>query len=911
MQGDTEPRAYHALPATEVLTSLETTASGLTSSEVARRRAQFGPNVLPTSEPTPILRAFLAQFRNPLIYILGLAGAVSLAIGEGTDAGFIFGVLVINAIIGALQEHKAEQSSRALARLLTVRATVMRDGEPRDLDAEELVPGDVVALESGQRVPADLRLLRAHGLEVNESLLTGESLAAEKDAGWRGPDNAPVGDRRNMAYAGAVVVRGRAKGVVVETGLRTLVGRLAEDVTEREAGKPPLLVRLERFTRVIGIVVLLAAILVGVIGVVFRGFSVAEMFFVAVALSVSAIPEGLPVALTVALSVATTRMARRKVIVRKLASVEGLGSCTLIATDKTGTLTCNELTVRRLLVADGRALDIEGQGYEPTGGITLRGEPIVAGEHPSLQELARAAVLCNEGHLASSGAGGWTHRGDPTDVALLVMAHKLGWTREAALDAHAPVQEIPFEPERKYSASVHHAGGGALMVVKGAPERVLEMCSFEGDEEAMRADWSARATALASDGYRVLALAERTLPEVPDAEAAPVEPRELRFLGFVGMIDPLRSGVREAIERCRAAGVSVTMITGDHPRTALAIGRELGLAHTADEVVSGADLVDVSVERLRSIVGRTRIFARVSPAQKLDIVKAAKAAGHFVAVTGDGVNDAPALREANIGVAMGKDGTDMAREAAELVIADDNFATIVGGIEEGRIAYANVRKVIFLLVSTGAAEVVLVLLSIAGGTPLPLLPVQLLWLNLVTNGIQHVGLAFEPGEGGVLSQPPRAPSERIFDRLMIERTVIAALVMGVVGFGAFVVMLAQGYDEAMARNGLLLLMVLFENVHVGNSRSETSSLFRLAPWRNPLLLAGTASAFLLHLGAMYFPPARSILGTAPVPLADWTLLVVLALTIAVASELHKFFWAWRARGRETANVVPRMTGEPG
>jgi P-type Ca2+ transporter type 2C len=896
------PEAWHDIELAAVLERVRATEHGLTQAEAEARLASAGPNRLPEREPPSWLRIFLRQFDSPLIYVLGAAAVVSLGLGEHVDAAFIFAVLMINAAIGAVQEWRAERSSRALQRLLRGRAAVLRDREVVEIDAEQVVPGDVLWLESGQRVPADVRLLGSHGLEVDESLLTGESLAVPKDPAWRGEASAALGDRVNMGYAGSVVSRGRGRGVVVATGTQTMVGALARDVSAAAGGRPPLVERIERFTRVIGVAVLAAAALAAFLGVVVQGQGIGQMFLFAVAMAVSAIPEGLPVAMTVALSVAATRMSRRGVIVRRLAAVEGLGSCTLIATDKTGTLTCNELTVRRVQLPGGEAFDVSGHGYVPEGLVLADGVPVAAHGRSALDRLAQAAVLANEGHLHHRDSG-WAWTGDPTDIALLAFAHKLGWRREEALESFPELDTIPFEAEHRYAATFHAGEAGVRAVVKGAPERVVEMCRWRGEADKQQA--LRRAAELAEEGFRVLALAEGLRgPLVPGR--APEEPEQLELLGFVGMIDPARPGVRKAIADCRKAGIGVTMITGDHPVTALAIARDLGLASEPHEVVSSAQLSGASAEELAALVRHSRVFARVSPQQKLQIVEAARHAGHFVAVTGDGVNDAPALRTANIGVAMGKNGTDVARDAAELVISDDNFATIVAGVEEGRVAYDNIRKVIYLLISTGAAEIVLILLSLMAGLPLPLLAVQLLWLNLVTNGIQDVALAFEPAESDVLRRRPRSPSERIFDRLMIERTLVGALVIGGVGFLAFRWMLGAGWSEPAARNGLLLLMVLFEIVHIGNCRSETLSLFRLSPLRSPVLLAGTVAAFGVHVLSLHLPALQAVLRTEPVDLLVWLALLGLALSVSVAMELHKLTWAWRYGPGSAADEPPGM-----
>jgi magnesium-transporting ATPase (P-type) len=614
------------------------------------------------------------------------------------------------------------------------------------------------------------------------------------------------------------------------------------------------------------------------------------MFMFGVALAVSAIPEGLPVALTVALAIGTTRMARRGVIVRRLAAVEGLGSCTLIASDKTGTLTCNELTVQQVRSADGCIYAVTGHGFEPEGRFLKDGVPVEPDEAATLADLARSVTLCNEGELLRRD-GGWAWHGDPTDVALLAMAYKLGWRKEDTDELHPQVNDIPFEPERQFAATFNRHGEGVRVHVKGAPERVLEMLADGQDAEHLLA----MAREMAENGYRVLAVADGPAPADLDATEAPPMPGGLTCSGLVGMIDPLRPDVREAVAEARDAGVATVMVTGDHPLTALAISRNLGLAESADEVITGADLIATPPESLPDLIARTKVFARVAPHQKLEIVNAARAAGHFVAVTGDGINDAPALRAANIGVAMGKSGTDVAREAAELVISDDHFGTITAGIEEGRIAYNNIRNVIYLLISTGAAEVILVALALLFGSPIPLLPVQLLWLNLVTNGIQDVALAFEPGVGDERLSPPRPPRESIFNRLMIERTLVAALFMGVVGFGLFQWCLAAGWSEDASRNALLMLMVLFENVHLFNCRSETRSAFAMSPLRSPVLMVGMIVAFSIHVAMTYLPVGNLLLSTQPVDTALWLQLLMLSLPILVVMELHKLSWSLRRR----------------
>jgi magnesium-transporting ATPase (P-type) len=881
--------AWHSIDFGAVRSRLQATENGLTESEARVRLQKFGPNRLPESPPPTWFQILIRQFISPLIVILIIAAIVSLIMGDFKDAGFIVAVLVSNALIGGYQEMKAEKSSQALKKLLEIHAAVVRDGEVRDVIAEVVVPGDVVWLESGNRIPADLRLISEHGLEVDESLLTGESLPVSKRTDWIGEAQAPVGDRSNMLFAGSVVTRGRGKGLVVTTGVETLVGQLALDVHADSGGKPPLLERMEKFTNVLAVVTLTIAVLIGVLGAAFERYTIPEMFMFVVALAVAAIPEGLPVAMTVALAIATTRMARRGVIVRRLTAVEGLGSCTLIATDKTGTLTVNELTVKDVRLADGRRFEVTGEGFAPIGEVIGASGPVEPGACPDLDALARAGVLCNEASLMLRGDQ-WEWRGDAVDVAMLSFGHKLGRHRERTLSAYPQVNEIPFESEHQFAATFNQVDGQLRVFVKGGPERVLSMCDASTDHAALEAV----AMEMAADGLRVLALAEGFAGTDANERTSPGEPSGLRLLGLVGMIDPLRPGAREAVEACREAGVQVAMITGDHRVTALAISRNLGLASDECAVITGPELEGKSQEELERIVQHVRVFARVAPRQKLQIVEAARKSGHYVAVTGDGVNDAPALRTANIGVAMGKAGTDVAREAADLVLSDDNFATIVAGIEEGRVAYDNIRKVIYLLISTGAAELVVMGLAVFAGMPLPLLPVQLLWLNLVTNGIQDVALAFEPSEGDVLKRKPRSPGEPIIDRLMIERTVVAAGLFGVISFVVFRWLLNNGWSESESRNAMLLLMVLFENFHIGNCRSETKSAFALSPLRSPMLLGGVLAALGLHIFAMYLPFMQRVLQCEPVSWRTWLVLAACAVVIVPAIEIHKIVWNRRS-----------------
>ncbi len=871
----------HTLDVKTVLAALDAPPHGLSDAEAGERLVKHGRNELPRSRGAGLALIFLRQFLNPLIYALLLAAGVSIALGHLSDAAIILVVLLSNAVIGTTQEHGAQRSADALRRLTVTLANVLRDGESRELQAEEIVPGDVVQLETGAKVPADLRLLTASSLQVEESLLTGESAAVHKDAAKLLTADAPLGDRVNMAFAGTHVTRGRALGVVTATASHTELGRIAELAAGRSVTKPPLLLRMESFTRRISVAIFVAVAVVG--GAEFaRGRPLDEVLLAVIALAVSVIPEGLPVALTVALAIAARRMARRKVIVRRMVAVEALGSCTFIACDKTGPVTMNELTVGKVAPPAAAAWEVTGQGMTPEGKVVAPGGAVDS----VVKRIARAVTLCNEAFLGRR-EGQWVHHGDSVDVSLLVFAHKLGITRAIMEEDFAPVASLPFESERQFAAALN---SGGLVSVKGALERLLPMCSRmateSGDVPLEARAVEAQAHELAAQGYRVLGVAGGDWQGGKgDFGAAAL--KDLTFLGLVATQDPLRADARESIERCRAAGVDVAMVTGDHPVTALAIARQLGLASKTEEVVTGAMLRGADPKALKQIISGARVFARVEPEQKLLIVKALSDAGHFVAVTGDGANDAPALRAAHVGVAMGKSGTDVAREASQLILADDAFSSIVAGIEEGRVAYANVRKVVFILMSTGAAEVVLFMLALAAGLPLPLLAVQLLWLNLVTNGIQDVAMAFEPGEGDELKRPPRPPKEGIFNASMVMRIAISALVMGGVGCGAWAWMLNADWPEESARNSLLLLMVLFENMQVGNGRSETRSIFSVSPLSNKILVIGTLAAQGIHIAAMYIPGLNTLLHLQPVSLQQWAVMLGLAFTLVVAMEIYK------------------------
>jgi Ca2+-transporting ATPase len=880
---------------------------GLTTTEARARLEKFGPNALPEAAPPSFLVVFLRQFLSPLIYILVAAAVVAMVIGDVKDALFIGVVLLINGVIGAVQEHSAGQAAAALREHDQPHALVVRDGVQQEIDARDLVPGDLVLLEAGRRVPADTRLVETNDLRCDESLLTGESLPVKKEVS--AASEGREAQRRAMAFAGSIVTRGRGAGEVTATGLATEVGKIAGELVKPSVSQPPLIIRMERFSRMIALLVAVAVAILVAVGWM-RHMGLAELFMMAVGLAVAAIPEGLPVAIAVALAISMRRMAKANVIVRKMPAVEALGSCTMIATDKTGTLTMNELTVTDILLPDGSKLSCESS--EGVESYSFRAVSR-SGEQADLlvAALLRAAALPNEAEIRREKEE-FKGVGDTVDVALLVAAHRIGVVHDELRVRYPLVKRIPYEPDLKYAASFHrHEEKEAVRVfVKGAPETLIAMADrmdLGGTLVPIDRETLARQKSdLSQKGLRVLAFAEGETVSDPEHDYGPRHLQNLVFLGLVGMQDPLRPEAARAIQDCYSAGVEVAMVTGDSPETAAAIAKQAGMAFGRDQIVTGADVREAEESgetALDELTRRARIYARVEPIQKLAIVLSLARNGHFVAVTGDGVNDAPALKHAHVGVAMGKQGTDVAKESADIIITDDNFASILRGILEGRVAYANIRKVIFLLVSTGAAELLLFLLTIPLGLPMPLLPVQLLWLNLVTNGVQHIALAAEKPEGDELTYPPRRPQEPIFDRVMITRNVYSALVMAGVGFGVFYWLLERGYDPDHARNLLLLLFVVFENFQALNARSEHHSLFHHGLFSSRLLVGSVIGAQAIHLAAMHVPGLADTLRIWPVTIEEWAAMLALGSSLLVVMEIEKW---WMERHKRPATRV----GEP-
>jgi calcium-translocating P-type ATPase len=879
---------WYQKDAEKVLKEFSVSNTGLNPEEVEKRLAQYGPNQLPDKGKVTLLQVVFRQFLSPLIYVLIIAAAISLVLQEYADAIFILIVLFVNALIGSVQEWKAESSARALKDMVKVQVQAIRSGKRKSIPAEELVPGDIVLLESGNKVPADMRLIESNSLMAEEALLTGESVAIEKNTETIVKEVSTPGDQTNMVFAGTIITSGRGKGVVTATAENTEIGKIATDLEDTSVSKIPLIARMESFSKNISFVILGACALIG-FGAYLADFEMQEIFFFMVAIAVSAIPEGLPISMTVALSTGTSRMSKRHVITRKLAAVEGLGSCTMISTDKTGTLTVDQQTVKKILLHDGTTYEITGQGYNGIGEVSSNDGLVTFDNDSSLANFVKAVVTCNEATLTEK-SGEWEHQGDAVDVALLALAYKAGVDPSTILKTVSIEKEIPFEPARKYAAVYYRYEGDLYFAIKGAAEVVLE--GAEGDHS----DIASFADELAAEGYRYIAAGGGKVDRILSEDELPA----YNLLGFVAFIDPPRKEVKGAIDEAHQAGVDVCMITGDHPATALSIARELHIAKYEHELITGAELAKAeNQEAFYQLVKGKRVFARVSPQQKQAIVEAQQNSGHFVAVTGDGVNDAPALKTANIGVAMGY-GTDVTKEVSSIIITDNNFASIVAGIQEGRITYSNIRKIIYLLISTGAAELLMITMALIFGTPLPFLPAQILWLNLVTNGIQDKVLAFEKGEPQIMEEPPRSPKEKIFNKEMISQVVTSAVIMATIAFVLWYHLLYNlNYSEFEARNISLLLMVLFQNFHVLNCRSEYKSLFKIPLSNNRWLFVGIIGAQLIHILAMYFPPMQELLNIAPVSLEDWIKLFFTAGLIFVGMEIFKLF----RRERKARNPV--------
>ena len=831
----------------EVKDILRTSEYGLSKEEAAIRLDTNGRNEIPKKKKTTIMHLFISQFMSPIVFILVIAAVFSIITKSYSDSVFIFIVIFINAIIGTYQEWNSERSAEKLQNMIRTQSKVFRSGKQIEINSSELVIGDLVTLESGDKVTADIRLVKTNNLEIDEAILTGESIAKEKINNVIAKDTV-LSERNNMAYAGTNVIKGRGEGFVVATGKNTEFGKVADKVLDSENTKSPLVIRMEKFIRQISIgFVAFAILLSGLLYV--KGYPIVEIFQSVVALTVSAIPEGLTIAMTIVLSLASSKMARKNVIVKKLNAVESLGSCSVIATDKTGTLTANEQTAKKIVLPTGSSAYIRGVGYNDIGEVKI--DELMEGDKHNIKEVSKLAVLNNEASMSLED-GKWQYHGDAIDIAFLALGYKMQVEVNERI-----VNRIPYESKQKFSAVFYEEENTICCTVKGAVEKILDFCSFmKIGNERQAIDKTAinkQAEELAKQGFRVIAIAMGE--EIDDIDGM----SDLVFYGLVAFIDPIREDVVEAVSQCNNAGIKVVMITGDHPDTANSIGKRIGIKD---------------------------IHARVSPMEKLEIVEKLKENGEFVAVTGDGVNDSPALKSANIGIAMGS-GSDIAKETGNMIIADDNFSTIVKGIEEGRKAYNNIRKVIYLLLSTGFSEVILYTLSILCGFPMPLTAIQLLWLNLISNGVQGDALAFEKDTEDVMKQRVRKKDENVMNKLLISEILLSAFVMAIIEFIFYICLLRTNLDITTIRTYMLTLMVFMENIHIFNCRSERISCFRIPGINNRFLILSIVITTAIQLIIIRVPAIASFLGLTTISIDTAVLLFLLTLPIIISMELFK------------------------
>lgn len=899
---------WHAVGVDAAVGRLETHRDGLAADAVTERLERHGPNRLRPPRRHGPFKRFLLQFHNVLIYVLVAAAVVTALLGHWVDTGVILGVVLINAVIGVLQEGKAERALDAIRDMLSPQATVIREGRRVTVPAEDLVPGDIVALQSGDKVPADLRLLRVRELRVDEAVLTGESVAVDKHAEPVSAD-AVLGDRLNMAFSGTLVAYGQATGVVTATGDHTEIGRISSMLADVEKLTTPLLREIAVFGRWLAGAILVAATLTFLFGLVFRDYAWGEIFLAAVGLAVAAIPEGLPAIMTITLAIGVQRMAGRNAIIRKLPAVETLGSVTVICSDKTGTLTRNEMTVQAVATAEGD-YTVSGVGYGPEGALERDGEPVDPEAQAVLPELLRAALLCNDA-VVHHREGQWRMEGDPTEGALMTLALK-GGLDATELRAELPrTDAIPFESEHRFMATLHndHHGAGVIYL-KGAPERVLEMCARQrtaaGDADIDREHWRSVMDGLADRGQRVLALAAREADPGQQGLAFEHVDDGLVLLGLVGIIDPPREEAIAAVRQCQEAGIRTKMITGDHALTARAIGRELGIGD-GDRVLTGNEVEAMDDAALRRAVAETDVFARASPEHKLRLVQALQASGERVAMTGDGVNDAPALKRADVGVAMGLKGTEVSKEASDMVLADDNFASIARAVEEGRTVYDNLRKALLFLLPTNGGQALVVIAAVLAGLLLPIAPVQILWVNMVTAVTLGLALAFEPTEQGVMARPPRAPTEPILSGFLVWRVAFVSVLLVIATFGLFLHAstgdASMDYARTVAVNTLVVCQIFYlVSARFVRRPALAAGLMRGNPW-----VPGSIAAIVaLQLLFTYAPPLQLLFGSEALAPADWLPILGAGVVVFLLVELEK--WLLNGRGAQVPETVSTTRG---
>ncbi len=867
---------YYNYPVDKILDKFKTSSKGLSQQEAEKRLEKYGLNEIKEEKKISPFQIFFNQFKSPLIIILLSAIILTLIIGEYTDSVLIAIIVIVNALLGFAQEYKAEKSIEALKKLTSLKATVVRDGKKERILAKELVPGDIIRLEEGEKIPADARLIEVISLETHESALTGESTSVVKEINEI-KENKSVAEQYNMIFSGTVITKGRGKAIVVRTGMKTEIGKIAEMMQSEKKEQTPLQITLAKFGKILGIAILVVCIIVFLTGIL-RGNNFVEMFEAAIALAVAAIPEGLPAVVTITLALGVTRLVRKNALVRKLHSVETLGCTNVICTDKTGTLTKDEMTVKEIFV-NNQLIKVTGQGYSRKG-IFLDAKP------KDYEFLLKASILCNNASI--------THKqvfGDPTEIALLVCSAKAGLFREKLEQEFPRIHEIPFDSERKMMTTVHKNKDKEIAFVKGGPKQVIDNCSFYYENgkiirltKSKKEEFLEKNREMASKALRVLAMAFRELPKKIKYSTETIE-KDLVFVGFTGMIDPPRAEINDAIRLCRKAGIRVIMLTGDQKTTAKAIGIQIGLINRDDKVITGMDIMDLSNKEFDNIIKDVHIFARISPKDKIRIVDSLKKYGNVVAMTGDGVNDAPALKKADIGIAMGITGTDVSKEASDMILTDDNFASIVNVIKEGRGIYDNIKKFVEYLLSSNLGEILVIFIAMLIGMPLPLIAIHILWINLATDGLPALALSVDPTEPGIMERKPRKKDSKIFSKNIVLRMMAVGIIMCVGTLALF-----KLYDPinnlVYAQTMAFSTLMMFQMFNVLNCRSERNSIFRIGVFSNRHLIGAITISILLQLAVIYTPLATSF-KTVPLSLIDLVYVVLMSSTVLIFGEIIK------------------------
>ena len=851
----------------EVLNEVKSSKSGLTNKDANNRINKSGKNILPKKKRPSIIELFFKELKSPIEIILIITVIISFLIGETIDALVICFIILVDVSMGTYQENKALKTAESLSNMLKTKCKVLRDNKEILIDSENIVVGDIIILESGSKINADARIIDSQNLTVNESILTGESLNVSKTSDIL-EDDLVLGDRKNMLYAGCSVITGRAKAVVIATGINTEIGNIAKQVMEAKEEKTPLTIRMEKFTKQISLIIVFVAIISAIV-LFINGYELKAIFLSVVALAVSAMPEGLPLALTMALTIGSNRMSKKNVIVKDLNSVEALGSCTVIASDKTGTLTVNEQTARKIVLSDGTEYNVTGTGYNTNGEIEFDKK-----NKDKIENIVKLCAINNEAKFEEKN-GKYNYFGDSIDIAFLVLKEKL-----KVKNSYEIVKIIPYESEKQYSAAFYKIDGKLRCTVKGSLEKIMNFS--ENNKKYIKQNEN-----LSKGGYRVIA--------VCDGEVLGTEEKDIKninFLGMVAFIDPIRVEAALSIKECKDSGIKVIMITGDHPLTALSIAKELKIAKNNDEVITGGEIEEAynkGEKHFDKIIKTKKVFSRVTPTDKLHIVESLKRMGEFVAVTGDGVNDAPAIKCANIGVAMGS-GTDVAKDTADMIIIDDNFKSIVEGIKEGRIAYANIRKIVLFLLSCGMAEVLFFLFSVGFGYDLPLIAIQLLWINVVTDGLQDMALSFETSSSNVMKEKPRSTKESLFNKDLMREVIIFGVTIAFMIFSIWKYLIDNNISLLVARSIIMLLMVFIQNIHVLNCRSEKNSIFKTSLKSNPLVIYTIIGSIILQLIVSNNESLSKFLNITPLPRNIIIATFIFSLNIILVSEIYKFIY---------------------